>query len=420
MDSQYTDALERALGRVLKDYRAEAQRQLELMAAKTDAAIAELHARKAEFEIKAANIDREIDDRVARGIAAGLAAITANLARQYDAIEERVATVETRQDEWRAPDPPDLSGLATRDDLDALRSAIPAIPEQPDLSGFATSADIDAVRAAQVDPPDLSGFATRADLDEVRGAIPSLPPAVDVSCFATIADLEAVRSGIPNIPPAPDLSVFATKEDVDAVRGAIPTVPEPKDWSGDIEAAVSGLRDDVHRVRGEVTERLARHPGVFPVLLAWVDAVHYAGDVVTHGGSMWQARRDTGREPPHDDWECIVAKGDRGEPGPSIIHRGTWSPDVDDYRTLDVAVVGGSSFLAVCDDPGQCPGDGWRLLASRGATGKPGVKGDQGRPGKDAHALVAADVDDEGKVRLTSADGSTVELDLYPALSKVS
>lgn len=368
MDSQYTDALERALGRVLKDYRAEAQRQLELMAAKTDAAIAELHARKAEFEIKAANIDREIDDRVARGIAAGLAAITANLARQYDAIEERVATVETRQDEWRAPDPPDLSGLATRDDL-----------------------------------------------DEVRGAIPTLPPAIDVSVFATAVALDEVRAAIPVIPHGPDLSGFATREDVDAVRAAIPSVPEPRDWSGDIDA----VRDDVQRVRGEVTERLARHPGVFPVLLAWTDAVHYAGDIVTHGGSMWQAQRDTGREPPHGDWECIVAKGDRGEPGPSIIHRGTWSPDVGDYRALDTVALGGSSFLAVRDDPGQCPGDGWRLLASRGATGKPGVKGDQGRPGKDAHALVAADIDDEGKVRLTSADGSTVDLDLYPLLAKV-
>ena len=39
-------------------------------------------------------------------------------------------------------------------------------------------------------------------------------------------------------------------------------------------------------------------PGKLPAIRAWGDAVHYAGDVVTHGGSVYQAQRDTGREPP--------------------------------------------------------------------------------------------------------------------------
>jgi hypothetical protein len=46
-----------------------------------------------------------------------------------------------------------------------------------------------------------------------------------------------------------------------------------------------------------------------------VDAVHYRGDIVTHRGSTYQARCDTAREPPHEDWICVAYAGVDGKDG---------------------------------------------------------------------------------------------------------
>jgi hypothetical protein len=54
-------------------------------------------------------------------------------------------------------------------------------------------------------------------------------------------------------------------------------------------------------------------PGKLPTVRAWANEVHYEGIVVTHAGATWQALRDTGREPPHEDWTCLAAPGDNGD-----------------------------------------------------------------------------------------------------------
>ena len=80
--------------------------------------------------------------------------------------------------------------------------------------------------------------------------------------------------------------------------------------------------------------------------------------------------------------------GKDGEPGPagrSMVMRGTFDPDAE-YGELDVVILGGSSFMAVKDAPGECPGGGWQLMASRGSRGERGERGMPGRdglPGKD-------------------------------------
>jgi hypothetical protein len=59
------------------------------------------------------------------------------------------------------------------------------------------------------------------------------------------------------------------------------------------------------------------------------------------------------------------------------------------YEQHDVVMLNGSSFVAIRDDPGQCPGEAWRLLAragSRGARGLSGPKGERGEPGEPAPA----------------------------------
>ena len=118
-------------------------------------------------------------------------------------------------------------------------------------------------------------------------------------------------------------------------------------------------------------------PGELPQARAWAEGVHYRGEVVTHAGATWQARSDTARAPPHDDWLQLAAAG---KDAAQLTIRGTYSEDAE-YRQLDVVALGGSSFVARADNPGACPGAGWQLIASAGRPGKPGLKGERGDAG---------------------------------------
>ena len=60
--------------------------------------------------------------------------------------------------------------------------------------------------------------------------------------------------------------------------------------------------------------------------------------------------------------------------------RGTFD-SVQNYNALNIVALNGSAFIARCDDPGECPGDGWQLIASAGRAGKPGPTGESGEPG---------------------------------------
>jgi hypothetical protein len=163
-------------------------------------------------------------------------------------------------------------------------------------------------------------------------------------------------------------------------------------------------------------------PGKLPIVRAWTDGVHYEGAVVTHDGALWQAYRDTGRAPPHDDWQCLVPAPRDGADGRSMTVRGTWS-DAETYRALDVVALNGASFAARHDDPGVCPGAGWQMVARQGASGKPGdrgLPGPAGPPGLPGAPVAALDADAEGRLTITNADGSTVTGDLYPLLSKIA
>jgi hypothetical protein len=88
------------------------------------------------------------------------------------------------------------------------------------------------------------------------------------------------------------------------------------------------------------------------------------------------------------------ARGETGEPGApgepgkdaaQITIRGTFNAEAA-YRYLDVVTTGGSSFVALTDKPGACPGAGWQLLASAGRSGKPGLKGERGETGQRGEA----------------------------------
>jgi hypothetical protein len=119
-------------------------------------------------------------------------------------------------------------------------------------------------------------------------------------------------------------------------------------------------------------------PGKLPKVKEWKEGVWYEGDVVRHNGGTYQAERDNANTPGSSlDWLCLAAAG---LDAPLLNIRGTFVAD-GKYKRLDVVALNGSSFVARTDEPGECPGAGWQLMASAGRPGKPGLKGDPGERG---------------------------------------
>jgi integrin beta 3 len=149
--------------------------------------------------------------------------------------------------------------------------------------------------------------------------------------------------------------------------------------------------------RGDPGERGdAGPPGAFLPPDAWVEGVHYQGELRFCDGSTWCARCDTAQRPPHGDWAPVALAGLDGRTGDA---RGLYDPAAA-YLKLDRVCLDGSEWIAKCDDPGALPGDGWMLSARAGSKGKPGErgqKGDRGDPGigiervtTDGYAFVVA------------------------------
>lgn len=161
--------------------------------------------------------------------------------------------------------------------------------------------------------------------------------------------------------------------------------------------------------------------GSLPIVKIWQEGVHYANEVVTFDGSTFQAVRDTGRAPPHDDWRPLARAGRDGSDGRSFNVRGTYS-ESESYSGLDMVALNGASFVARYDSPGTCPGEGWQLMAAQGKRGPPGPIGDRGAPGEPGPpgpAVTAMAISEDGLLTLSNADGSVVQCDLYPLLSRI-
>jgi hypothetical protein len=111
------------------------------------------------------------------------------------------------------------------------------------------------------------------------------------------------------------------------------------------------------------------------------------------GGGCYQATKDTARAPGAKDWVCLAASGETivGPSGSSLTIRGTYSNEV--YKHLDVVMLNGSSFVALKDAPGPCPGGDWHLLASCGKRGQRGLTGLRGERGEAAPSIQSWSVD---------------------------
>lgn len=271
--------------------------------------------------------------------------------------------------------------------------------------------------------------------EAVDRAVEALPrprdgESVTVEQLAPLVD-DVVGRRLAELPPqggnaaidAEDVAALIERE-VARVVSALPPAPAGKDADPEeIERLVAAhVEDAVARLPAPAPGRDGA-PGKLPLVEEWTDRVHLESEVVAHEGSTWQALRHTGKAPPHEDWRCIARAGRDGAAGRGINVRSTWSA-AETYAANDLVALDGGSFVARRDDPGPCPGEGWQLVAMRGKPGKPGekgdkgdtVKGDRGPPGPGVAAL---SIDETGLVVLTNGDGTTVERDFSPVLSRL-
>jgi hypothetical protein len=158
--------------------------------------------------------------------------------------------------------------------------------------------------------------------------------------------------------------------------------------------------------------------GKMPIAREWTNRVHYAGDVVRHAGSTYQALADTGQQPPHSDWGELAS---RGTDGRGFVLRGLYNATAE-YRQHDIVMISRNSFAAKYDNPGECPGEGWQLFACSGYKGKEGPPGPAGAKGADGRSvsIVKWEADpDEMVLRIADSTGNTFAVDLQPIAERI-
>src|SRR5262249_54004367 len=110
-------------------------------------------------------------------------------------------------------------------------------------------------------------------------------------------------------------------------------------------------------------------PGKMSPVKTWQpDTVFYKGEIATHRGATYQAQCDTAKAPWTEDWALLAAAG---APGKNPVMRGTYNPAAE-YSQLDCVALNGSTFIALRDAAGACPGAHWQLVASCGKRGPKG------------------------------------------------
>ena len=126
------------------------------------------------------------------------------------ATNAKVEVVETRVQTLENKPPVDLSNLATKQELEAVRNSQPTV----DTSNLVTKQELeDKHYLSSVPEVDTSHFVTRDELDSKHYV-------QDVSNLATNAKVDAVEARVQTIEnkPAVDLSPFVTKQELEAKR----------------------------------------------------------------------------------------------------------------------------------------------------------------------------------------------------------
>lgn len=196
---------------------------------------------------------------------------------------------------------------------------------------------------------------------------------------AAVARIPAPKDGEPGKDGASVDLELVRQWIADAVA-LIPPAPAGKDADPEMVASLVGekVREAVDALpppeKGEKGDKGDPGPaGSLPLVEVWQDRVYYQGEVCSLGGAVFQACKDTGKEPGHPDWRCIVergtdgADGDKGDPGPA------------------------------------------------GKQGKAGPRGERGA------GAVRSRLSEDGQHMITNfSDGSEVVCDLYPVFSRIA
>jgi collagen triple helix repeat protein len=114
-------------------------------------------------------------------------------------------------------------------------------------------------------------------------------------------------------------------------------------------------------------------------------------------GPIGLAGRD-GEPGPRGEQGPPGAAGERGLPGADARpwrHRRNHDP-AQAYEQGDTVAHDGGSWVALYDDPGSLPGDGWAQLAMRGQRGKPGDRGERGPAGPEGRGIADVFVSETG------------------------
>lgn len=328
------------------------------------------------------------------------------VASAMDPLVKRIGELERELEAVRAVDHGQAIKAAV---AEAVAKAVAELP--PPANGKDADPELiaqmvkDAVSSIQQIAQVVDPAAIRSAVAEAVAALPPAEPGKDAEP-PTLAELRAligpmVDEAVASLPPPADGKSVTIDELAplveEVVSRAVAALPVPKDGA----------------------------PGKLPIAKAWADRVHYEAEVATHEGALWQATKDTGREPgDNDDWICLAVAGAPGRDADQIEIRGTYDPGkAATYSRLNIVALNGGAFIAKMDDPGECPGDGWQMIASRGKPGQPGqsIKGDPGPSIKGPPGAPAADlsINAEGLLTLTNGDGSRIECDLYPVLSRL-
>ncbi len=462
---ELTEAAAGAVAREIATLRREAIREREVRDAQFAARVAELETRIAAVS----EIERRLTERMAAlkdgepgrdgtngrdGASVSVDdVLPAILARADAAVAENVERVLSG---WERPK--DGASVSVADVAPVLRDLVAALPKAKDGKDGA-DADPEVIRSMVAEA--IAGIPVPQDGRD--GSDGSSVTADDVMPVleARLAELVAAipvpkdgKDGLAGKDADPEVTAALVREEVGKAMSAIPT---PKDGTSvTVDDVAPLIVEEVERRMGEHASALSRQMdeavaaipvpkdgidgkdgapgkdgldgkdgdrgpegpiGKLPAVKEWTDGVFYEGAVVTRDGGVYQAKRDTGKEPGHDDWLCIVERGKDGSDGRSFTVCGTYMPEAE-YHALDVVALNGASFAAKRDNPGECPGDGWQMIAMQGRQGKPGqsIKGERGPPGPGLHQM---SIDDNGLLVARNADGSEVECDLYPVLSRL-
>lgn len=165
----------------------------------------------------------------------------------------------------------ELAGYATKSELSpyATSAAVAGTyATKESLSGYLTASDAESTYATKAqlaqaqlggnqNAPDLSGLATKAEMRQADSGLSAridgvkttadaaLPKADAATTYATKGDLASVRSAIPTVPPAPDLAPYLKTADADG-RYASKADLAKAQAGGNVDLSSYLTRDDAY------------------------------------------------------------------------------------------------------------------------------------------------------------------------------